>query len=203
MSVAIATRKTGFDGYLNVKYYQIFADVDRPDRWWLGIPRDTSGREVNVWDFLRGEELRINNLQIPIDEEGEELDITWAPFDIPIVSQKCGEIIRSVAPQSVQLIPASLPNARQVLVVNILSIVDCLDYERSSLSVYPSDYYRKDLVGKPQAVLRLMIRPDKTQGMHLFRVANYKTALVASDRLLGALAEARCTGYVVLSEVTP
>ncbi len=125
---------------------------------------------------------------VPVEKEGETLDITWAPFDIPILSYKCADIFRAFAKDTVEFIPTTLANGRQQLhVLNIRSVIDSIDYARSRMSVYPPTYYRKDLIGKPQSVFQLSLIPETIEGCDVFRLKHLESAIVVSRNLLQEL----------------
>lgn len=161
-----------------------------PDRWFLGELR-TAGDEV-----LLGEEFSLGSpaycdepVRVNVDYDGEALDFTFGPLDAPVLNRRTRRVIEEGAFDSdVQWINANvLGRPDTYYIMNIASMVDCLDHARSEIEYWPNDNETPlTKVGKPLMIIadRFFVDPSRIpEGVHIFRVAEWPMPLVVSYAL--------------------
>ena len=183
-----------------MKYFRIFPDVKEGARR-LGMPQQASGEPVDCSLFFRPDSLPYSQLRIPIDVEGYRTDFTIAPIEIPVLSLECSRVVQTAVRHPIEFVDATLSNGETVKILHVSAVCECLDYNRSHLSVYPKNYPRKELVDKPQYVTKLAIDHTKTGELDIFRVKDYEAALIISGRVQDVLQEHGYQGYTILYEV--
>lgn len=155
-------------------------DDGRPGRWFLGAPRDARGRPLDPAVFTLGEPVVVEGpVQLCIKQLGFPVDLSLAPFDVPIVSRRVGALLETLAPDDVQTVPARIEGVRvavDILVVRHLE--DCLD-QASSVD---------------GELAWMTIAPNRTNGRAIFRVAGAEGAIVVIDRVVDALHAADVVG---------
>ena len=113
--------------------------------------------------------------------------------DYVVVSSNMAKILYEYAPNDIQRIPAIVDGKSDTHeVINILSCVDCIDYEDSVITSYwPHDPL------SPRGCILLIINKNKVSGQQIFRVGHNESTIVISASLCSALREAHLTGCYV------
>jgi uncharacterized protein DUF1629 len=185
-----------------MKYYQVFTDLDQPSHWSLGKP--VISGTGSVWQFSQGGTLDaspLGKIVFPVKARGRDGEIVVSPFDVVVAIGRSADVIRQAAPNDVQFVPAELDDGTAVLIINILNVIDCFDFDRSGFTRFPADYWQVDKRGKPNMVLNLRIRKEMVGSQQVFRVMHWEGAIVCSEGLLAALAAADVTGLRAMQEV--
>jgi hypothetical protein len=134
-------------------------------------------------------------LHIRLRNQGMALDFTFASFDMPVVSGAVAHLLLSIDPNSIQMLPVSIEGRRDdYYIVNVTSRLACIDEERSDLEKWTGADSRPEKIGQPKAIYQLVIDPQVPGGRHLFRVAGWEIALIASDEVKKAFENAHVTG---------
>jgi hypothetical protein len=184
-----------------VKYYRI-GPFSAPGWRQLGGPTTLDGKPVDFGLFFQPDPLPYRELAVPIIVDGKDPHYHVAPIEIPVVSEHCLRVMRSVCgPAGFEAIKGRLSNGESVAILHLLSTVDCIDYQASNITFYPDKYPTKELAGKPQYVLRLVIDRSRAAGHHLFRVKDQVAATIMSGELLTELRSSGVEGISVLWEV--
>lgn len=179
-------------------FYRVMDDVHHPDRWHLGVPRDTSGREVDPWQFTDGKSLRVESLlRVPVRYGGEPLDFTFAAFDVPVVSRRAQTVLMSVVANDVQLIPVIVDDVgesgREYAILNIVRSIQCLDESRSEFVKWTTADRRPDRLGSYRMVTKLRV-VSREISANVFRIAGWEVALIVSNAVREAILTASLTG---------
>lgn len=196
-----------------MRYYQIEDDVYVDGRWYLNGLRDGLDRELDSRDFTYSRKLGPDGgLRISLYEEereiavelplkmrlrrkGQPLDITFADFDVPIVTRAVGEVIRDIAHSDIQLFPVRVGSRKEEYqVLNIISRPDCIDKEHSEIEWWTEEDDEPDKVGQPRMVCDLRIDANRVGGAHILRPAGWDVVVIVSDVLKTALERAEATG---------
>jgi hypothetical protein len=126
---------------------------------------------------------------------GPPLDFTFGDFEVPVVNRRASRLLADVAGTDIQLVPITVAgHAGEYDIANIVSVVECIDLSRSDVAYWTEEDGLPDMVGKLQMVVDLVIDPDLAEGRHLFRLAGWQVAVIASDTLKSALEAERVTG---------
>lgn len=178
------------------RFFKLYDDVEVPRRWHLGTPVDGGGQEVHAWDFTRGTRLNPpGRLSIPVETSGRPLDFTEAGVMIPVVHPKAAAVFSELAPQDIQLIPASIAGQSspyQILVVT--RRLRCIDEEASQVRFWTPEHGVPDKVGQYIAVDRLHIDKAKVGRAKVFRPTGWEVVLIVAEDLKNALEHIGATG---------
>lgn len=176
-------------------YFELDWDPDFPSPWWLDeVECETSTIDCRIFTDGRPQTIE-GPLRVPIKEEGEALDLTFAAFSVPIVSRTLGDVFARYAPEAVQRLPVKVGDiASEYEVLNVTRTCDALDLVRGQYLWWQPGDHRADKVGTLRAVYQMVFRPDIHPPPHLFRVKGWEIALVVSGALMAALVGAGLRG---------
>lgn len=136
-------------------------------------------------------------IELEVINPGKVVDYDNVSFSIDVVSRRMADIIASFADNEIQRLPAVLDgDVENWEVLNILSHVDCIDYDQSEATFYPDNHPEKP--GKPRGFTRLVIDIDRARGHHIFRPVDWEVALIVSDELRIAMESTGITGLEFL-----
>ncbi|WPB75529.1 suppressor of fused domain protein [Archangium violaceum] len=180
------------------RYFELIDEMSSPDRWLLGDPVDEQGNEVRTRQFMSGEPSRFDGrLRVPIYHPGTSLDFSRADTSgIPVVSQKVADVLLTLAPGDIQLIPVEMDSRPEpYFLVNVSRLVKCIDDEACEEVLYwkPEDG-RPDKVGQYRDVYGMRIDPSKVGDVKVFRPWGYKGSLIVSEDIKEALERTGVTG---------
>jgi hypothetical protein len=132
-------------------------------------------------------------LRIPMRRAGEPLSFTLADFELPVVRTELAAQIEAIAPQQVQRIPINVDDhGGGFEILNALRVVDALDHRRSTITYWEPKDGRPEKIGSPRMVIDLAVDPNRIGTAEIFRLADWRIALIASESIAGVLAG--CTG---------
>lgn len=174
-------------------------------RWQLTIePELENGEWWDVWAYSRGQPAQPPPYPFTVFAPGPKSELNIMTFGIYLVSQRVADVIERLAHDEIQLIPATLEgDPDRWLILNTLSIVDCIDYQRSIIdSYYPDDFHDPAKAGKPRGIVKLVIDPEKVGDHQIFRVKKWNVAMIVTEHLKTLLEESWAIG-LRFEEVTP
>lgn len=138
---------------------------------------------------------------LALSQDGIACDYSETAYGTPIVSVQLADLWRTIAKDDVQLIPAELPNASErCFIANILSNIDCIDYEHSRGSFFPANDPVRS--GKPSGFLELAINPKQVRGQKLFRLTDWLVGMIVSDNVRSRMKAEGITGVHFLPIAT-
>ncbi|HYO66305.1 MAG TPA: DUF1629 domain-containing protein [Archangium sp.] len=180
------------------RYFELIDDMSSPDRWLLGDPVDEQGNEVRTRQFMSGEPTPFDGrLRVPIYHPGTSLDFSRADTSgIPVVSQKVANVLLTLAPGDIQLIPVEMDSRPEpYFLVNVSRLVKCIDDKACEEVLYwkPEDG-RPEKVGQYREVYGMRIDPSKVGDAKVFRPRGYKGTLIVSEDIKEALERTGATG---------
>jgi len=188
-------------------YFRLFFDIEMPDAWYLECVKDSTGREILPVVFRHGHRFEAVSDVHPYVEvliAGQPADFRYTVGGVPISSKRFGEIVQRIAPTDIQRIPVAvrLRNGSEYSsegyeILNVLAVLECLDIAHSKVSRYPQTHWDREKVGNIAAVTRLKILPERAAGHHIFRLAEWPTIIVISEKLRDAFCEAGLTGLLI------
>jgi len=175
-----------------MKYFE--AVIGNKNRWTLAIQRKfQNGESVDIWAYSQGVPASMVPVPYFVDAVGDVVDFNPTAFGSIVVSRRMAEIVNNIAGNEIQRIPAVVSgSAGQWEVLNITSVVDCIDYNKSLITQFPPNHPGK--AGKPRGVLRLVVDGGRAKGHHIFLPKDWIVAVVVSEDLMKALDEAHMTG---------
>jgi hypothetical protein len=179
------------------RYFDLFADLSVPGHWGLGKVLDERGQEVWPWLLMRGEPANFEGrLKVPIRAQGRPHDLTFAAFDVPVVSARVASILTALAPGDVQLLEVDIDSqSEQYFLLNVTRVVKCID-DRASAEVqyWTAEDGEPERVGEYQAVHGMRIDPARVGDAKVFRPWGWTVALIVSEDIKVALERAGVTG---------
>lgn len=164
-------------------YYELSFEFGDAPYWSLGIDEKRLKQAGgDIWAYSRCE-LLVNPAPVPcrVAHPGTRTDYEAdALTTVPIVSDRLGKLLAEICPDAIQLIPAELDAPGSWWVVNILPLVDSIDYANSLIKFHDMKHPRKP--GKPAGILRLIVRRE-ISFPHIFRVKDFTVSVVVSEAI--------------------
>lgn len=175
-----------------MRYFQLV--MSNENRWTLSIERKfQDGRDIDIWAYSRGTHAPDDPVPYYVLIDGDVVDFNPTAFGSIVVSSSMADILCRYAKTELQRIPAVISGAKgEWEVINITSIIDCIDYQRSSITYFPPDHPEKGCM--PRGITRLVIDSNKTKGVNFFRPLNWTVATIVSEVLKNALLASNVTG---------
>jgi hypothetical protein len=182
-------------------FYRILADPKATTRWHLKAPVDQQGREVDAKLFTRAVPFGSDSiLTVPLRQQGEEVDINFADFDMLVMSKKIIDEIGSRFNLEIQRIPAEINGRTDYEIINPLTSIPCVDESESDYLKWTENDGRPEKTGQYRMFTKLKIKRDLPIESHLFRVAEWPIVLLVSQALKEYI-ESRHASGVVFSAV--
>jgi hypothetical protein len=101
----------------------------------------------------------------------------------------------AVAGSSLQCIPAIIPGGADMVVVNALNVIRCLDENRSEFVKWTLADHRADLAGHYRQISTLVLNEAEIPvATHVFRIHGSLVELVVSERVKVAMEAVGCLG---------
>lgn len=170
------------------EYFQIKDDYESERHWFLDEPRLENREKFDIWAFTSGRPLTFEaGLVVPIQKSGDIVDITFSHYDIPYIQPRVGQILEAFAGWDIQRVPARLEAGEKIEILNVLTVLDCFDRERSEAT------YKEE---KLNMVMKLRIRDEAAEGHHVFRLKGWPGPLIVSGLILEHLRRIGATGFV-------
>ena len=169
---------------MNRRYYKLHdMDPERPDRWYLKGPVAADGSEIDPRIFTYGEYVNLDaTISIPVRVAGDRMDFTLADFGMPVLLAPIAEALSARAPDDIQLIPAKVSGVTDpYMIVNVLSVVKCVDEKRSHVSFWTEAHGLPHMVGQYMAIRDLHIDPTLVGDHQIFRVHGMKPVIIVSE----------------------
>lgn len=181
-----------------MRYYDLDADGFDADRWHVSIPEILPGETEwwDVWAFSRCEPYTghtpVRGLQF--EDSGRRTAFTSCSFNAFVVSQKMGDILLSIVPDSVELIPLVIDDEPigEWFILNILDRVNCIDLEHSKVV-----FKREDGEQKIRSITYLEILEEKAAGHDIFRLGEFSVQVLVSERVAKGMQASGLDGFLL------
>ena len=169
-------------------YYRLFMELEIPGKWYLSDILGPNRKEVMPSTFNAGFPVDpIPGLTVIPNVTGNPIDFTLTTFQVPIVSSAFAEVVEAMDAEAIQRIPVTIfPSFTGFEILNVIRTVACLDYEKSRFTIY-GEFHPVEKQGKISAIVDLRILPEKAEGYHIFRLAEWILAIIVSETLKNAL----------------
>ncbi len=178
------------------QYFRLQSKMEIKGAWYLNDIVDEQGQEILASHFNQGKVFdSAKQLTVLLNVVGNPVDFRLTTFASPIVSNAFADIVESFDPQAIQRIPVTVaPSTTGYEILNILTMLKCLDYEHTKIEYYTDKDSIPELVGQIEAIWNITIKPEIAEGHHIFRLAEWWVIIVVSEDLKRALEEKGFTG---------
>lgn len=123
-------------------------------------------------------------------------DFYLAAFDVPVVSQRFGALLASIAKDDVQLIPVTVMSAPGYFILNSLRRLKCLDESRSLFTKWEPADGRPDRAGQYRMIVELKVVVASSEHADIFRIDGWDVPLIVSETIRQAYLDNRLSGAV-------
>ena len=176
-----------------MKYYRLLDDLEIKKRWFIG---ELENIDWDFWQYIRAkplDEIPTKPMPIEMQEKGIPLDFTYAAFELPIVNKITKELF-SINDVNFYLVINKLFKEEYYL-MHILHQVDCVDEKKSTFDKFEeNDPIRPDLAGQYKTIYKLKLKKDIKFNHDIFRVKNYDTAIIISEKIKNKFEELNLIG---------
>ena len=197
-------------------YYLLEDDLYTEGRWYLNRLCDRSGTQLDSREFQYGQLVDLGppmpaktwkegdpvdalpplKVLLDLKRNGAPLDFTFTNADLPVVTAKVANMLAAIAPRDIQRIPVLVESREEEYeIINVIRLIDCIDVNQSEIQWYaPGNPIRPDFAGTPEMIMKLVIDPARAGGHHIFRINNWKGAIVVSDVIKDAFERSQVSG---------
>jgi hypothetical protein len=92
--------------------------------------------------------------------------------------------LEALAGPAIQRVPVTVEGqGAEFEILNVCELVQCVDERRSLLTKWTAADGRPEKVGQFRMIAKLKINPAAASGHHIFRVAGWPIALIASEEV--------------------
>ena len=178
-------------------YYDLKDHVNKRGRWFLASPISiATGEEIDPRIFTEANIIaKTESMYLPLRRPGTPLDITFADFDMIVVTASVALVLETATHDEIQSFPISVEQqAEEYRILNIKNAVECIDKERSLIQWWGEADGRPEKVGMPEMIVELKIDPEKAANHKIFRVATWKIAPIVSHEIKTLLEKMKVTG---------
>lgn len=181
--------------------YRLSFDPTLKNQWFIDTPLHHSGDEWAFWRLLSGSPLEGTDLlpwQSKVKQEGQRISFSFAGFDVPVVTSEVATALMAVVGDQVQvpqlhIVGESL--AYRILVAT--RTVQCVDESNSEFTKWSPSDGRPEKSGEYRMFTRLRLDPTLVPpDASIFRVRGWTQALIATERVVGALQSCVPAGLV-------
>lgn len=184
------------------QFYRVLADPKVTIRWYLKAPLTSNGQEVDSRVFTIGKMYDgEKKLKLPLRRKGKPIDFNFGDFDMIVTPKRLNDTLQALTGAAIQRIPVEIETSNESYeILNVLDTVECISVERSEFTKWGPEDGRPDKVGQFRMITKLFIEPEKANAHKIFRLLEWKIALIVSDSVKNLLEEQKVTG-VVFQEV--
>jgi hypothetical protein len=166
-----------------ISYYRVLSDPLGGRRWYLGLPVDERGEDLDWAALFAGETPAFaGRLRATIRKPGTQVAFTLAGFDVPIVRDDVFHILQDHVGQDLFGLPVNIESVNgRFFIVGTRRVLTCLDEQRSNVVRWKEGDGRPDKVGGYRMVTDIHIDPARADNADLFRVRGWEVALIVSS----------------------
>ncbi|NMG68096.1 hypothetical protein GPA19_24490 [Azoarcus indigens] len=177
------------------KFFRLLADPTATSRWYLKAPLDPFGNEIDPRLFTQGVPFdRQQLMSLPIRRAGNEVAFNLCDFDMVVTSAQVNAALESITGPAIQRIPVTVEGKSGFEILNVCDLLQCIDETRSLVTRWTDADGRPEKIGQLRMVAKLRIDPKAADGHHLFRVAGWPVALIASKEVKSIFEERKVSG---------
>jgi len=182
-----------------MEYFQL-TEQSSDRSWGVVVPPSQFENQETIWHFSDGKTLDIpRSIRLDIDK-GEPTDFSLTGFSIAIVSNSFRQVLETSWSDEIQFIRTTCGQDAILWILNVLHSVDCIDYDESSVQLCTSKGKAfRHRYGKPEMISRLVIDKSKVEGRHIFRIADWRPAIIVSEAVRNAVEQRRLKGVAFIA----
>ena len=185
-----------------MKLYDMVADPEAYPRWYLSKPiaeGDVHLVKLDAREFTSGVPYTGRPpIVIPLSVRGPHFDFNFAAFDMIVTPARFNKkLLELVGPETIELWPVKVEDQIEPMeILNIINVVDCLDYERSDCDIWTENDHRSDLAGKARGFGPggMVLDVERARGEKLFRLKDWLIAPIANDEVKSLMEQEGITG---------
>ncbi|MFN8411303.1 MAG: hypothetical protein U0Z26_02830 [Anaerolineales bacterium] len=178
------------------EFYELFFQIEIKGAWYLSDVIDENGHEVLESRFCQGKYFdHVTNLTVIQNVIGKPVDFRETSFGVPIVSKAFADVVGKFDKKAVQRIPVMIaPSISGYEILNILTVLDCVDHKQSKIEYYTERDDPPKMVGHIKAIQNAHFNSDVVKGKHIFRLFEKLVKIIVSEDLKIELMKSKLTG---------
>jgi len=130
-------------------------------------------------------------MRLITDDEGESFKESDFPFlgtHVLVMSDRASQVVGPLVEKDAELLPVAC-EGRNLWLLNVCTIIDALDIERSEIVRFQSD-------GAIMCIDKHVFHPNRLQGIDIFKLENMRRgSTYLSERVVRAIEAAPLVGY--------
>ena len=170
-----------------MRYFRVTVDPAIGTQWFPEEPVGEDGTVLDARLFTSCRPFSGSGVRLRTKQDGVMLPLNFGPFDIPVARRALAERIARLAPDDVQVVPATTDSGEACGIVNVLTCRDCIDELASVGTRWAPGDGRPDKVGQFRMITRLVVDAGKAGGAQVLRLTGWLTPLIVSEALLSNL----------------
>jgi len=201
------------------EFFELDGHVNLPGTWYLDDLYDSAGQRFDERDFTYGLPIELGPpmrlalydtdtmvdvvppLMVTVPRDGTPTDYTLAGIDMPVITRRVGELLGRLAGTEIQRIPVRVDgHDEQYEILNVISVVPCIDTKRSRIMWWTEADGRPDKVGQPRMISKFVLDRAALTGHNILIPKEWRVVVLVSEVLKVALEEAGVTGVRFLTE---
>jgi hypothetical protein len=176
-----------------MKYFELLDDVTIPNRWHLGEITSKGGVEPRLRAGIRFDHKDV--LRVTVSRPGRVLDFCMTSFAVPVAASGLAYAINAVAGSNLQCVPIDIAGQPEMMALNAVRVVRCLDENFSEFIKWTVQDHRADLAGQYKQVTKLRLKSELIPSdAHFFRIDGWLVALIVSNAVKEAMERAGSLG---------
>lgn len=176
-----------------MNYFKLADDRTSNGRWHIAEIVLTDGTEP---DLVRGGPLKNSEpLHADFHYTGHALEFCLTSLWVPLATRALADTIQSIAKSDVQCLPLAISGQSDMVVLNALRYIGCINESHSEFIKWTTHDHRADLAGKFRQVTKLVLARDAIPpDAHFFRIKDWEVALIVSETVKSAMERVGCYG---------
>jgi hypothetical protein len=145
-------------------------------------------------DWWSGQPIRESPLYSSVIHPGRGTDVEYTHRSVLVIPEAAKTILEALESLDAQFVPLIIRgDCEEKFAVNVLSVVPCFDWVKSTYSVWPptAEPFR---VGQPQDVIELRVDRSRAPITPMFRVAEAPSMTIVSSKAKLVFDTLRCSG---------
>ena len=114
----------------------------------------------------------------------------------PVISERARQVLRPLLDGHTEILPLITVKGRQYYAVNVLTVVDCLDRDKSVI------WYTKDGSGRILDIRQHVFDPERTQPVPIFKIPESTSAVFVTRPFVDAVIKAQLAGAQFVDPTT-
>jgi len=178
-----------------MKYFELAEDMSprMRRRWHVGEILLPDGSEPRLHAGLKLNDTR--PLHAEVTHAGRVLEYSLTSFAVPVATRAVADAVHGVAGSDVQCIPVTIGNQSEMVVLNCIRVVCCLNEHHSEFIKWTERDRVPEKVGQYRQVTRLVLDLNAIPlNAHFFRIEGWRIALIISETVKTAMERVGCYG---------